>query len=134
VTVTASGVVLSVIVEVPDEARAGVLAYQIAGAACGDGWDLDGASGRRTRTTDLRDGNAPADSGYSGVTEPGCAYASREGSVRDRGVRAWLVGSASARSGSAGGYGWCVAGRRFRGLILDFAGDVMAKLRKPVLL
>jgi hypothetical protein len=45
VKVTAGRAVLSVIVEAPDEARAGVLAYQLAGAACVDGWDLDGASG-----------------------------------------------------------------------------------------
>jgi DNA-binding GntR family transcriptional regulator len=44
-TVTSQKVVFSMTVEAPDEARAGVVAYQLAGAACGDGWDLDGASG-----------------------------------------------------------------------------------------
>ena len=46
-TVTLKNVVFSLIVEAPDEARAGVVAYQIAGAAFGDGWALDEASGRQ---------------------------------------------------------------------------------------
>jgi DNA-binding transcriptional MocR family regulator len=45
VTVTPDRVVFSVIVEAPDQARAGVVAFQLATAAWGDGWDLDGASG-----------------------------------------------------------------------------------------
>ena len=45
VTVTEEKAVFSLIVEAPDEARAGLVAYQLAEAACGDRWHLDQASG-----------------------------------------------------------------------------------------
>jgi DNA-binding GntR family transcriptional regulator len=45
VTVTEEKAVFRLIVEAPDEARAGLVAYQLAEAACGAGWHLDEASG-----------------------------------------------------------------------------------------
>jgi DNA-binding transcriptional regulator YhcF (GntR family) len=45
VTVTEEKAVFSLVVEAPDEARAGLVAYHLAEAACGDGWHLDQASG-----------------------------------------------------------------------------------------
>jgi hypothetical protein len=45
--VTPDQAVFSLIIEAADEARAGMVAYRLARAVCGDAWNLAAASGKQ---------------------------------------------------------------------------------------